>query len=428
LLARGQGSRFRSRVGTGRGEGLQGIFFEDVTAHVSDQTNSHPPWERCRTIRSSKLYIDKKTQFCYAIVIDNGTDNGTDNDNLDGKEIMAKEVTIKDVARAAGVSSMTVSRVLNDRPDVSPKTRKRVQEVIQELGYAPSEIARSLSHGRSNTFGVVSSGLEFYGPSRTLVGIEKQANDLGFSLMVRLLHNPLESRGERALNELIANQVAGIIWAVAEIGDQRERLFEHLNNRATPVVFLSMKPRPNTSLIAVDNRLGGKLAAKHLVDQGYQEIGIITGPQEWWEARERELGWREILQQAGKNNLEHLTEYGDWTAASGYKAMMKLLDRVPDLEAIFVSNDSMALGALQAAASCGRSVPDDLAVVGFDDIPESSYFTPPLTTVRQDLLELGCQAVSLLYQHLQARRKDESHKAQVSILEPQLIVRQSSLR
>lgn len=339
---------------------------------------------------------------------------------------MAKVVTIKDVAKAAGVSSMTVSRVLNDRPDVSPKTRKRVQNVIEELGYAPSEIARSLSQGRSNTIGVVSSGLELYGPSRILVGIEKQANELGFSLMVRLLHNPIESRGERALNELVANQVAGIIWAVAEIGNQREWLYQGRDKEATPVVFLSLNPRPGTTIVAVDNRLGGRLATSHLLEQGYQKIGIITGPQEWWEAREREFGWQEVLLQAGRENLEHLKEHGDWTAASGYKAMMKLLDRVPDLEAVFVSNDSMALGALRAAASCGRSVPHDLAVVGFDDIPESAYFSPPLTTVRQGLLRVGSEAVCLLNQHLQARRKEEPFAAQVTIMEPQLIVRQSS--
>ena len=132
---------------------------------------------------------------------------------------------------------MTVSRVLNDRPDVSPTTRRRVQKVIDDLGYSPSVIARNLSQGRSSTIGVVSSGLEFYGPSRTLVGIERQANELGFSLMVRLLHNPLDSCGERALNELISNQVAGIIWAVAEIGEKREWLYEHLRNEAIPVVF-----------------------------------------------------------------------------------------------------------------------------------------------------------------------------------------------
>lgn len=340
---------------------------------------------------------------------------------------MAKVVTIKDVAKAAGVSSMTVSRVLNDRPDVSPQTRKRVQAVIDKLGYAPSEIARSLSHGRSSTIGVVSTGLEFYGPSRILVGIEQQANELGFSLMVRLLHNPVDSRGERALNELIANQVAGIIWAVAEIGDKREWLYQRRDKDATPVVFLSLNPRPETTLVAVDNRLGGKLATGHLLEQGYKRIGIITGPQEWWEARERELGWLDVLQQAGRENVEHLKEHGDWTAASGYNAMMSLLERVPDLDAVFVSNDSMACGALRAAAICGRSVPDDLAVVGFDDIPESAYFSPPITTVRQGLLRVGSEAVCLLNRQLQARRKDEPFAAQVTIMEPQLVVRQSSL-
>ena len=127
-------------------------------------------------------------------------------------------------------------------------------------------------------------------------------------------------------------------------------------------------------------------------------------------------------------DLERSKAEGDWTAASGYKAMLKLLDRVPDLEAIFISNDSMALGALQAAASTGRSVPGDLAIVGFDDIPEAAYFSPSLSTVRQDLLELGCQAVSMLNQQLEAQRNEEPLSVQAAKLEPSLIVRQSSLR
>lgn len=341
---------------------------------------------------------------------------------------MAKVVTIRDVAKVAGVSTMTVSRVLNDRPDVSPTTRRHVQEVIDDLGYSPSIIARNLSQGRSSTIGVVSSGLEFYGPSRTLVGIERQANELGFSLMVRLLHDPLDSRGERALSELVSNQVAGIIWAVAEIGDERQWLYEHLLDEEIPVVFMNMEPRRAISLVAVDNRLGGMLATGHLLEQGFRNVGIITGPQEWWEARERESGWQEVLQQAGRENLDQFRERGDWTAASGYSAMKRLLERAPGLEAVFASNDSMALGALQAAADCGRSVPHDLAVVGFDDIPESAYLSPPLTTVRQDLLEVGCRAVSLLDHQLQARRKEESITSEVSIVEPQLVVRQSSIR
>jgi LacI family transcriptional regulator len=344
------------------------------------------------------------------------------------KRIMAKVVTIRDVAKAAGVSPMTVSRVLNDRPDVSPITRRHVQKIIDDLGYSPSAVARNLSRGLSSTIGVVSSALEYYGPSRTLVGIESKANELGLSLMVRLLHNPLKSRGDKALNELISNQVAGIIWAVAEIGEQRDWLYENLRHEEMPVVFLNMKPRLDTSVVAVDNRQGGRLAAAHLFEQGHRKIGIIAGPQEWWEAREREAGWQEILQKAGQKNLEHLKVHGDWSAASGHKAMIELLDRVPDLEAVFISNDSMALGALQAASSCGRSVPHDLAVVGFDDIPESAYFSPPLSTVRQDLLEVGCRAVSLLNHQLEARRKDQPLTKEISIVQPQLVARQSSIR
>ncbi|MFN2143519.1 MAG: LacI family DNA-binding transcriptional regulator [Candidatus Promineifilaceae bacterium] len=341
---------------------------------------------------------------------------------------MAKVVTIRDVARVAGVSPMTVSRVLNDRPDVSPSTRQHVQKVIDDLGYSPSVIARNLSQGRSSTIGVVSSGLEFYGPSRTLVGIERQANELGYTLMVRLLHNPLDSRGERALNELVANQVAGIIWAVAEIGDRREWLYGNLKDEMVPFVFLNIKPRSSTTAVSVDNRLGGQLAATHLLQQGYQKIAIITGPDTWWEARQRELGWRETLQKARCKDLDRLRERGDWTAASGHNGMVRLLQREPDLEAVFVCNDSMALGALQAALDYGRAVPDDLAIIGFDDIPESAYFTPPLTTIRQDLLEVGCRAVSLLHQQLLARRKDEALAAELSIVEPELIVRKSSIK
>jgi len=341
---------------------------------------------------------------------------------------MAKDVTIKDVAREAGVSSMTVSRVLNNRPDVSPTTRKHVQQIIEQLGYAPSEIARSLSHGRSSTLAVVSAGLEFYGPSRTLVGIEQQADELGFTLMVRLLHNPAESPGRKALKELIANQVAGIIWAVAEIGNQREWIYQQPGQWGTPIVFLSMGKRPQTSFVSVDNHLGASLATHHLLEQGYRRIGLIGGPHEWWESQQRERGWFETLQKAGISELAGLREEGDWTAASGYNAMMNLLRRVENLDAVFVANDSMALGALQAAANYGLSVPQELAVVGFDDIPESAYFSPSLTTIRQDLLELGCQAVSLLNGQLLAQRNGEPAEPQHMILEPRLIVRRSSVR
>lgn len=341
---------------------------------------------------------------------------------------MARSVTIKDVAREAGVSPMTVSRVLNSRPDVSPKTRRHVQNVIDAMGYAPNEMARSLSQGRSHTLGVVTSALEFFGPSRTLVGIEQRANELGFSLMVKLLHNPLQSRGENALNDLLANHVAGIIWAIAEIGDRRNWLYDQLPNESTPIVFINMSPRPPITLVDVDNRWGARLATQHLVEQGYEQIGIITGPPEWWEAYEREAGWREVLQEIGRNNLDRLKAQGDWTAASGHRAMISLIERAPEIDAVFVCNDSMALGALQAADSIGRPVPESLAVVGFDDIPESAFFIPPLTTVRQDLLEVGRQAVSQLYRQLEAQRREEAISPAETIIQPELIIRHSSLK
>ncbi len=339
---------------------------------------------------------------------------------------MRKEVTIKDVADAAGVSPMTVSRVLNDRPDVSPQTRKRVQAIISDLAYSPSLIARNLSQGRSSTLGIVSSSLEYYGPARTLVGIEQKASELGFSLMVRLLHDPLVNRGDRALDDLLAYQVAGIIWAVAEIGDHREWLVGRLKEIARPAVLISMEPRQQASLVSVNNLQGARMAVEHLLAQGYQEVGIIGGPESWWEARQREQGWREVMEEAGYAELDRLKEAGEWTAASGYLAMKALLERVPDLDAVFACNDSMALGALQAAQSYGRSVPQDLGIVGFDDIPEAAYFSPPLTTVRQDLLELGCQAVGMLNRLLQAQRSDQALAAQVAWLQPQLIVRSST--
>ncbi len=340
---------------------------------------------------------------------------------------MARVVTIKDVARAAGVSPMTVSRVLNNRPDVSSQTRQRVQDVIADLDYSPSAVARTLSQGSSSTIGVVSSGLAFYGPSRALIGIERQASEYGYSLMVRLLNNPLIDGGGQALTDLLANQVAGVIWAVAEIGDERDWLYDHFQDESTPAVFLSMRPRPDTSLVAVDNKLGGTLAAAHLLEQGCRTIGIITGPDEWWEARERTLGWQHVLLQAGQHDLERLVVRGDWTAAGGYTAMKTLLNRVPNLDGVFVSNDSMSLGALRAAATYGREVPHDLAVVGFDDIPESSFFSPPLTTVRQDMLEVGRTAVGLLNNQLEARANGQIIAAQATIVKPQLMVRQSSL-
>ncbi len=336
-----------------------------------------------------------------------------------------QKVTIKQVAEAAGVSTMTVSRVLNQRPDVSPETRRRVQQVIDELGYAPSAIARSLITGRSNTLGVVSTGLEFYGPSRTLMGIEQQANELGYSLLLNLVYDPDSERGDGILEALLSHRAAGILWAVPEIGPHRQWLCEETGRIDTPVVFLNMQARAGTVTVAVDNRQGAQTATEHLLGQGYRKIGIITGPLTWWEARQREEGWGQALRAAGVDDLDRLKVAGDWSPASGEAGLHRLIAQAPDLEALLACNDNMALGAMQAARSLGRAIPGDLALVGFDDIPEAAYFYPPLTTVKQGLSEMGRVAVRQLDRMLKAGRQPLA-KPEVHWVTPRLVVRQSS--
>lgn len=323
---------------------------------------------------------------------------------------------------------MTVSRVLNNRPDVSVATRKRIQQIIVDLGYSPNAMASSLRQGRSNTLGVVATGIQYFGPSYTLVGIEQQAEEFGYSLLLNLLHSPESNQGQDVLDSMLARQVDGIIWAVPEIGSNHDWLFHRVGALATPVIFLSMAPRPNTTLAAIDNFAGGQIAAQHLLEQGNRRIGIITGPLTWWEARQRLKGWRLVMQEAGMTDLDRLIVEGDWTAASGEAGLYRLLEQNPDLDAVFTSNDQTALGAFQAARRLGRELPDDLAMVGFDDIPEAAYFYPPLTTVRQDLTMIGQQAILLLDNVLEARRSEREIGPEVVWAMPELVIRDSSIR
>lgn len=336
-------------------------------------------------------------------------------------------ITIKDVAERAGVSTMTVSRVLNNRPDVSPQTRKHVQAVIDELGYAPNMAARGLK-GRSRTLGVVATGIEFYGPSRTLASIENRANELGLSLILSLIADPEYDTGEDTLTNLLAHQTEGILWAVPEIGDNCEWLCERIPKINTPVVFLNMEPRPNLSMSAVDNFYGGQLATNHLAEQGYQHIGIITGPLSWWEARQRLEGWKSVLVERGLDaDMDRLISYGDWTPGTGEAGLLQLLGQAPSLDAVFTSNDQMALGVLKATQEVGLRVPEDLAIVGFDNVPESAFFSPPLTTIKPGLTKMGSMTVNMLSEMIEAREIGEVIAPKHEWITPQLIVRKSSI-
>jgi DNA-binding LacI/PurR family transcriptional regulator len=337
-------------------------------------------------------------------------------------------VTLQDVARLAGVSSKTVSRVVNDQGEISEATRQRVQAAIEQLGYRPNIMARNLVSGRSDTLAVMASGLEYYGPSHTLVGIEQQSYDLGYSLLLSLLPRPDDPNVNPVLDTFIARRVDGIIWAVPEISDNRAWIKADWPKHLPPIVFLSMEPQPELPVVAVDNHSGAAQATQHLLDQGRRRIGLISGPLTWWEARERYAGWRDTLQRAGLQVSPSLVVNGDWTAASGEQGMRRLLEQQPDIDAVFACNDQMALGALGVAHQSGRSVPQDLAIVGFDNIPESAYFWPPLTTVYQQLVDVGRIAVQVLHKLVEARRRSgDGVELATTVLKPELVIRASSL-
>lgn len=337
-------------------------------------------------------------------------------------------ITLRDVAKLSGVSIKTVSRVVNQQGEISESTRRRVQAAIERSGYRPNILARSLVSRRTDTLAVVAWGIDYYGPSRTVLGVEQQSNELGYSLLLNLLPKPDHTDVEPVLDALAARRVDGIIWAVPEVGDNRAWIRPNRLKQLPPTVFLSMRPKPGLSVIAADNRLGAVQATKHLIDQGKRTIGVITGPMSWWEAQERYEGWKETLLRSGLTARPSLVAEGDWSAASGEQAMQKLLTQQPDIDAVFACNDQMALGALRVAHMSGRRVPQDLAFVGFDNTPESAYFWPPLTTVCQRLVDVGCVAVQRLHKIIEARRQGEDEvEPAATMLPPEFVIRQSSL-
>jgi LacI family transcriptional regulator len=342
-----------------------------------------------------------------------------------------RRVTIKEVAKAAGVSTQTVSRVLNKRPDVAPETYQRIQQIIEETGYAPNIHARGLK-GRSRTLGVVAYGLDYFGPSRVITGIEEQANELGYSIFLNLLHHPETNDVDDLLKNLLARQVEGIIWAIPEIGNNRAWAHAKSLDLPIPVMFVNGMVGPGTlPLVGIDNCAIGRLATEHLLAGGARQIGIITGPPNWWEARQRQQGWREALEAHGLTAEARLAAAGDWSAHSGEQGLHRLLEQSPALDAVFASNDQMALGVLHAAHRLGRRVPEELSIAGVDNIPESAHFWPPLTTIRQRLREAGAQAVQQLNHMIRdeepARPGRDDSIPNIALLQPELIVRESSL-
>ena len=336
--------------------------------------------------------------------------------------------TIKEVASVAGVSTQTVSRVINERPDVSPETRKKVQEVIKQLSYQPSALARSLISQRSHTLGVVTAGLRHIGPSRTLSGITAAAEEAGYSILLKELPSYDTEDITPIFQAFLSRHVDGIIWAVPEVGENRNWVDDPPADIEIPLVYLTMGTRKNLSIVSIDNYLGGRMAMEHLISQGYQRIGHISGPLDWWESRQRMAAWKDALTEAKLDVGDSHFAEGNWSSASGALAIEKLYDQYPEMDSVFVANDQMALSVMQFFGEKGIHISSEIGVVGFDNIAESPFFFPALTTIQQDQQGVAKIAVAEVIRIIEADWEGlEAIQPKSIVLPPTLVVRQSSI-
>lgn len=322
---------------------------------------------------------------------------------------------MSDVARLAGVSHQTVSRVINDSTHVRPETRERVRQAMRELGYRPNAAARALVTGRSKIVGVISFDTTLHGPASTLFGIERAAHEAGCFTIVASLQ-ALDSRAvEEAIDRLARQGVDGLVL-IAPHGEAAAGLLHA--PPGVPVVAVEAGPK-GAPTVSIDQFSGAASATRHLLDLGHETVWHIAGPADWHEARQRLAGWRAALDAAGVAPPPPFV--GDWSARAGYD-LGRRLSGDPGVTAIFVANDQMALGVLRAMHEAGRQIPAEISVVGFDDVPEAPYFTPPLTTIRQDFNEMGSRGLRLLLRMIEMGGPVSPGPP----IRPQLIVRAST--
>ncbi len=299
--------------------------------------------------------------------------------------------TIRDVAKQAGVSHQTVSRVINGSDQVRPDTRNKVEAVIRDLGYMPNAIARSMARGRTYTLACLSPNLTDYTFAKYIEGAEQAARKNGYFIISASI--PDEESFEITINQLVkSRRTEGLLLC---------NPFVEIRNRVlptdVPIVFIGCSPESDKiSSVTLDDFDVGYRAAKHLLTIQHKKIAMVTGPVNEKPTRERTEGFRSALVDHGVNPRENYIISGDWTASSGYQALGKLLSGQETPTAVFAQNDRMAIGVLRKARESNLSVPDQLSVIGVDDMPLSSYFDPPLTTMRQDMAQLGQIAAEML--------------------------------
>ncbi|MDO6736759.1 LacI family DNA-binding transcriptional regulator [Wenyingzhuangia sp. 2_MG-2023] len=332
---------------------------------------------------------------------------------------MSKKVTFKEVAALAGVSTQTVSRVTNGGKGVEPKTLKKVQEAIDKLGYVPNKGAQLLVQKKVKVLGIVTLKMSMEGAMNIVEGIRLESKKQDYSIAITVVEQQEENLDE-AIRDLRSQQVAGIIINLGVSKHVAEALVT--KHPQISFLFIDVPEDANVAQVSSNHQQGAQqIVQQHLIKQGYQKFALLNGPQNSWAAELRKTTWENEIKRAEQEII--LQSEGDWTAASGYVETTKMLLYPKKFTALLVSNDQMALGALRACAEQQINVPAHMAVTGFDDTPDSAYYNPPLTTVKQNFLEIGKQAVSVLLN--QINDKGSFEKKQIDL---EFIERQSSLK
>lgn len=325
-----------------------------------------------------------------------------------------QRASIYDVAKLAGVSHMTVSRVLNGHPNIRDSTRERVLEAIKETNYTRSSIARALATQRAMRIGVLVDSPVHYGPNSTLRALESAAREHGYAVSAVSFSDEDEAHVDTGIAELVTQGVDGLCMIAPRVSS-----LDKLRKGASgmPALVVQAEPVSGMHVAAVDQRAGAIAAVRHLVELGHERILHLAGPLDWYDSRARIEGWASVLAEAGLPSSDPIV--GDWSSDSGYE-----VGRNHDFDgatAVFASNDQMALGLIHGLTERGMNVPEDMSVVGFDDLPDARHFLPPLTTVRQDFASLGELILSLLVAAIENAPVSGRH-----LIKPKLIVRKSS--
>ena len=306
--------------------------------------------------------------------------------------------TIRDVARQAGVSHQTVSRVINGKDDVLPETRALVEAAIEQMGYRPNAIARSMARGKTHTLACISPNLTDYTLASVIEGAETEAREHEYFLLTSSAADPKAFRG--LVDELVGRRrVDGLIVINPYSDDRYQNIPENF-----PVVFVGARSHEQKICsVSLDDEKVAYEATKHLISLGHTDIALITGPMEEDCSQDRTEGYQRALHEAGIVFDETKVIEGDWSASSGQSALLSFVEQGRIPTAIFAQNDRMAMGVLRAARDANLKVPTELAVIGVDDMPLSSYFDPPLTTMRQDMPRIGQEATRMLLEIIQKK-------------------------